>query len=992
MVRSLLLAAVFTAGHSAARAQAQGDVPALWKELAASRTAGELARAEATAGKLVDALQPSAKDFSLGVQLNSALHNRASLRYNRGDFAGAEADLLASVEQAKAIGLPPGLPAQAMPPMQAMVDERVRLSLRGLMNFHLAAGDLERATRAFEEADAIPPSWKKQGETGVMAAHQILAAEVTSLAGTFHRATGDYTRAAEAIVARVKEIDGAWAEIVREAGGVENTSSDRTKMNWLRARSNLLMDLAEIASLRERHEEAVGFCEESRKSAREMLPLYRRWAEEAMQPGGPVPPETIRKSLKNVEASAHYLMHERAALIFRAAGREQEALGLMLEGLAERDGKDGPQRFLTLDFNVIRPGESLKLVGDLEAILGNTAAAADHYLEAIALTKQHFPPGHPAVMEIEESRALLVHFAGDEAEAGRLAREVLAMRMRHLEEVLAFADEPMRLAYRSSVDPWSLFASLDLPEELATVVLRTKGVVLESLLEDRGIAARNTDPDLAETIEALEVVRRRLMEHLLAGGTESEERIAGLRSRISELESRMIAGAGADGPRRSRKAIRTDLAEVVEVLPEGGALIEFIRYRHFNAPGRFENRYGAIVIRTDGPPVWVPLDPAAAVEEAMALYARAVRAQPADGEMEAFLTALGRGIWDPLVPHLPEEGKPLILSPDGDLNFLSFATLLGPGGRLVGEVWPITYVSSGRDLLRTTRPERREAMEIVANPDFETPSTTAVAAVRDSGGGAAIAMRGVLGRIGLSPLPGTKEEATALSELVAGRWGWQISSHLETSADEKAVNAVRSPGVLHLATHGFYLPRTGRTDALERARGYWLEAGEAARAPVLESFSDVVLDQPMHRSGIALTGAAATLREWSAGRILETSNDGILTAAEMARLDLAGTWLVVLSACETGLGEARSGEGVLGMRRGLLEAGAQHLLLTLWPVADAETASYMLEFYQALEGGGISPVEAAPAVQAAALKRIREEQGLTAAVKLAGPFVLSFRN
>lgn len=992
MVRSFFIATLFTVAHAVVGAQEQPDVPALWKELATNRSVGELARAEAAAGKLVDALRPSAKDFSLGVQLNSALHNRASLRYNRGDFAGAEADLLASVEQAKAIGLPPGLPAQAMPPMQAMVDERVRLSLRGVMNFHLAAGDLERATRAFEEAEAIPPSWKKQGDTGVSAAHQILAAEVTSMAGTFHRATGDYTRAAEAIVARVEEIDGAWATILRESGGVEDSASDRTKMNWLRARSNLLMDLAEIASLRERHEEAVGFCDESRKAAQEMLPLYRRWAEEAMQPGGPVPPETIRKSLENVEAGAHYLMHERAALILRAAGREQAALGLMLEGLAEREGKDGPQRFLTLDYNVVRPGESLKLVGDLEAIPGNTAAAAVRYEEAIALTKQHFPEGHPAVIEIEESRALLAHLAGDEAESGRLAREVLAMRMENLEEVLAFADEPTRLAYRSSVDPWSLFASLDLPEELATVVLRTKGVVLESLLEDRGIAARSTDPDLAETIEALDVVRRRLMEHLLAGGNDADDTVAGLRSRIADLESRLITGDGAEGPQRSRKAIRTGLAEVVEALPEGGALIEFIRYRHITAPGRFENRYGAIVVRSDGPPVWVPLDPAEAVEEAMALYARAVRAEPADGEMEAFLTALGQGIWDPLLPHLPEEGKPLILSPDGDLNFLSFATLLGPGGRLVGEVWPITYVSSGRDLLRSVRPTRREAMEIVANPDFQTPSTTAVAAMRDPGGGAAVAMRGVLGRIGLSPLPGTKEEATALHELVADRWGWRLSSHMEASADEESVNAVASPGILHLATHGFYLPRTGRTDALERARGYWLEAGEAARAPVLESFSDVVLDQPMHRSGIALAGAAATLREWSAGRILETSNDGILTAAEMARLDLAGTWLVVLSACETGLGEARSGEGVLGMRRGLLEAGTQHLFLTLWPVADAETARYMLDFYRALDGGGVSPVEAAPAVQAAALKRIREEQGLTAAVKLAGPFVLSFRN
>ncbi len=205
------------------------------------------------------------------------------------------------------------------------------------------------------------------------------------------------------------------------------------------------------------------------------------------------------------------------------------------------------------------------------------------------------------------------------------------------------------------------------------------------------------------------------------------------------------------------------------------------------------------------------------------------------------------------------------------------------------------------------------------------------------------------------------------------------------------MNAAKSPGVLHLATHGFYLPRTGRTDPLQRARAYWLPDKGAGSASSLENFSDVVLDNPMHRSGVALAGAGATLQEWGAGRILDTANDGILTAEEMARLDLAGTWLVVLSACETGLGESRSGEGVLGMRRGLIAAGAEHLLLTLWPVADEETVSFMVGFYRRLAAGDASPADAAAATQAALLKQFREERGLTAAVKLAGPFILSFR-
>ncbi len=202
---------------------------------------------------------------------------------------------------------------------------------------------------------------------------------------------------------------------------------------------------------------------------------------------------------------------------------------------------------------------------------------------------------------------------------------------------------------------------------------------------------------------------------------------------------------------------------------------------------------------------------------------------------------------------------------------------------------------------------------------------------------------------------------------------------------------MKSPAILHLATHGFFLPRTGKVDALQRARGYW-ESGKSSGNLGLESFQDVVLDNPMHRSGVALAGAEATLKEWGQGRILDTANDGVLTAGEMSLLDLDGTWLVVLSACETGLGESRSGEGVLGMRRGLIEAGAQHLLLTLWPVADRETAFYMMDLYTQLKGGEHSPVEVSSKVQAAYLKQFREEQGISAAVRLAGPFVLSYRN
>ena len=973
------------------RAATQAEVQPLWDELSARWSANDSAGAEEVAGKLIEALTPVAADFSLGIQMNSALHNRASLRYNNGDYAGAEADLLASVAQARAILPPAGLPDQSIPAMMVMVDDRVRLSLRGLVNFYLAAGDLVRATKAFEEAIAIVPLWKKQAQDNPAIGYQILAAEISSMEGTFYRTTGDYTKAAAAFVTRLEEIDGAWEMVVKMQGGAENDFSDQLKMNYLRGRANVLMELAESASLQEKHVEAVGFCKQARESSLEMMPLYRKWAATMEKTNPAMPKETIAKTLEGVEINSNYLVFERSALVFRAAGEERAALDLMLEGVRLRGENFEQQRMLTLEYNVIRPEESLKLIGDLRAILGENEEAAAAYEKAIALTRSQYPGEHPAVLDIEESRALLAHKAGDAEAAAAIARGVREARLQNLNDVLSFADEAQRLAYRSSIDPWSLFASLGMTDELATTVLQTKGIVLESLLEDRGIAEKSCDPALAATLEKLNVSRRRLMELLLAGTETGSEKMAALRSEINDLESLLKAGVPDLGG--ARAAIGATPEKVIAALPADGVLIDFIRYRDYTAPGRFTPRYGAVVLKPGNAPLFVPLDTAARIEELMDLYAGAVRSEVPDEQMGQFLTTLGASLWDALVPHLPAAGAPVILCPDGALNFLSFATLLMPDGRFVGENWSLSYVSSGRDLLRETPSTRENSIEIMANPDFQAPSGGALAGERSRGGTAAVAMRGVLDRIGLSPLPGTKAEEAALRELLSTEWQWSVASHLEAEATEAAVNAVQSPGVLHLATHGFFLPQTGRTDPLERSRGYWESAGNSGGqgGPSLEDFSDVVLDNPMHRSGIALTGAESTLKEWGAGRIPATETDGILSAEEMALLDLDDTWLVVLSACETGLGESRSGEGVLGMRRGLIEAGAQHLLLTLWPVADRETALFMVDFYKALNAGKSSPVLVAPAVQSAYLKTFRETQGISAAVKLAGPFILSFQ-
>ena len=144
----------------------------------------------------------------------------------------------------------------------------------------------------------------------------------------------------------------------------------------------------------------------------------------------------------------------------------------------------------------------------------------------------------------------------------------------------------------------------------------------------------------------------------------------------------------------------------------------------------------------------------------------------------------------------------------------------------------------------------------------------------------------------------------------------------------------------------------------------------------------------MRASGIALAGAQSTLKSWSERKAPDPETDGVLTAEEVAALDLDGTWLVTLSACETGVGEARSGEGVLGLRRAFMMAGAENLLITLWPVSDQTTAAIMADFYREALKTRNAPGSLSK-VQREWLVKLRKEKGLLEAVRDAGPFVMA---
>jgi CHAT domain-containing protein len=183
------------------------------------------------------------------------------------------------------------------------------------------------------------------------------------------------------------------------------------------------------------------------------------------------------------------------------------------------------------------------------------------------------------------------------------------------------------------------------------------------------------------------------------------------------------------------------------------------------------------------------------------------------------------------------------------------------------------------------------------------------------------------------PLPGTSQEADAVGKTMSG-----VKILRGQDATEGTLKLVRGPSILHLATHGFFLPdeaaaATADADANARA-GAGTPGAAAAGAPAREN--------PLLRSGLALAGA---------NKLQSGNDDGILTAMEASGLDLWGTKLVVLSACETGVGTVTNGEGVYGLRRALVIAGAEGLVTTLWQVDDLATRDLMAGYYRKLAAG-----------------------------------------
>jgi CHAT domain-containing protein len=381
--------------------------------------------------------------------------------------------------------------------------------------------------------------------------------------------------------------------------------------------------------------------------------------------------------------------------------------------------------------------------------------------------------------------------------------------------------------------------------------------------------------------------------------------------------------------------------DVQNELKENEAAIEMIRFRKFkpDSSGIFEDQinYAALLIdKNSKQPQLILFENGKELENKyIKNYRNSIKYKVEDKYSYDFY-------WKPIAEKTNQYNK-IYLSPDGIYNQISVNALYNSNtDKYVLEEQNIQLVTNTKDLIAFNKSKDSNlasAPTLFGFPNYNKGIMESE--VQDEGMAEKIVEnaslnRGLRGNLQryirgnslVTSLPGTKEEVDKINELYSENASIKPKTYLENQADEPQLKSVNNPQVLHIATHGFFLEDN--------------ESGDN------ETEEDKYSQNPLLKSGLIMAGANSFI---SSGLNETNQQDGILTAYEAMNLNLNDTELVVLSACETGLGELKNGEGVYGLRRAFQVAGAEAIIMSLWSVDDAATQELMTSFYQNWIGG-----------------------------------------
>lgn len=609
--------------------------------------------------------------------------------------------------------------------------------------------------------------------------------------------------------------------------------------------------------------------------------------------------------------------------LYRTQGNYAAALPLYQRSLSTRErvlGQEHPD-----------VATSLNNLAELYRIQGNYNAALPLYQRSIALRQRGLGAEHPYLALSLGNLAKAYWAQGNLKESLGFLDRSLDIEETNLGRNLVVGSEEYKRNYLStfqeSTNTAISFHLQGNPQESAaatmalTTILRRKGRLLDVLAATTSRLRNQLDNNGQQQLDKLIELRTQIASlTFVSDRPPPVNQISQLEQRSAQIEGQLV---------RENANFRVEVAPITlttvqQAIPTNAVLLEFIQYVPYNPQtNRWQApRYALYALKASGAPQWRDLGTVAEIDGLI----NTARQQVSDprltpNSIKPSLKAVYERVIGPLEPFLAGSTH-LLVAPDGQLNTIPFEALMDRQDRYLIESYTITLLTSGRDLIRLQQRGRSPNPPlIVGNPTFNQGNRSSVPS-----GQRGTATRDLdLRNLTFNDLPGTATEVKTLGTLFP-----QAQVLTGSNATETAIKQANRPHILHLATHGFFLesPPLSPQD-LQNNRGLNVNVPFAGENPLL-------------RSGLAMAG----FNQRQSGE-----DDGVLTALEVTSLNLEGTELVVMSACDTGRGDILNGDGVYGLRRAFTLAGAHTQVSSLWKVDDSTTQQLMVAFYQNLAAG-----------------------------------------
>lgn len=571
----------------------------------------------------------------------------------------------------------------------------------------------------------------------------------------------------------------------------------------------------------------------------------------------------------------------------------------------------------------------VNVLGIVKWIKGDLQAALNLFNENLEITRQLYDEKNIQFASALHNVAGILKELGYYDQADEKYLQAFDIYFYQLENYFPYFSEAEKTNfYRLLKDRFDMFNSyalsrqIDNPKILNQMYdyqIKTKGILLDYSKNIAPIIEKSGDTDLLKKYKDF-ISRKSQLSEFYNKSTNELERL-GIDLKKYETETNQIERdiSLALSKLTNKSTIPANWKAIQSKLKPNEAAVEVIRFNFYSKSRSDSTLYAVLVLtaETKEYPNLVVLDNANELDGAyLKRYKKTIKAKFPDYKSYT-------AYWEKIDNALGNK-EVIYFSGDGAYNLINIGSLKKPDDSFVLENRTIVFINNTNEILQNKKAIiPKNSSVLIGAPNYDL--TNAIELYKES------AQKDKSNQILIAPLPGTAVELEKIGDIMKSK-NMQFKTFTGDDASEKNFRGVEAPYILHIATHGYFLSDISTQDA-GSALGINTEKAE---------------QNPLLRSGLLFSGASSFLN-FDASRT--SVDNGILTAYEVANLDLQNTDLVVMSACETGLGEVMNGEGVYGLQRAFQVAGAKSIIMSLWTVDDKTTQELMVEFYKRYLGG-----------------------------------------